>query len=1073
MDEKDQAKTAFATRHGLFEFKVMSFGLCNAPATFERLMEKVLAGLQWHKCLVYIDDIIIFGRTFEEALTNLRCILERLVLHHLVLKPKKCDLFKKEVHYLGHVVSEEGIKCDPKKIEAVANWPQPRNLKELRSFLGLASYYRKFIEGFSEKAGPLNDLQKKNAKFEWTEKCEVGFNQLKEALTSAPVLAYPDMEATFILDTDASDYGIRGVISQVQNGEERVISYASKTLNKAQRKYCVTYKERFATVSMCKLFKHYLWGQPFLIRSDHASLRYWRTMEIEGMVGRWFQRLSAYDFEVEHRAGKDHGNADGLSRKEDIRTCHLPFCEGCKDEWEKRKIVKLTAMALRSQKKKARRARKRPVEKLEGPQPEAEPSGVTPKKVQVVPPGDGHTGNPVLTRPQSVTPTLSGSPERILDDSMRANEQSDDLLGYSSDPGSLDGGPEQLHVADHASELHGLASNWLAAWTLKEIRDRQNEDSDLKLVISWLEKGQRPKWSEVTLEGGEVLRSYWSQWDNLILTGGVLYRLWQPPNKTHPVRQMATPKHIQSKIFKQLHGSKLGGHLGVHRTLASLRERYYWPGHRDACKLWVRQCHRCIQTKKGVRKGNPLQQKRVGMPLERMACDIKGPLVKSAKGNEVILVLTDYFTKWTEAYALPNQQAETVAKAIVENFACHFGLPVVLHSDLGSNFQSKLFREMCDLLGVKKTYSTPYHPESNGMVERFNRTMATMLKSFIEDFKYDTWDEILPYVMAAYRRTEHQSTGCTPNLMMLGRETSIPLDLIIGAPPGEAPCPIQWVEKIKQAQRKAHEYARVKLKKSAASQKRYHDRAKVLTTFKEGDPVMYWYKPLAKGALTRPWTGPVLIRKATEGSNVYTIQGGPSHRSKVVHGDHLKLYEGTDVVLKPWWELSTRESDLSKDAEVVTGSNSRGPDVSTPQGVDPAPSPSPVVNTEDSSQTLRPTVGAEEEEACLTEPAAGDDIPSTLALESDDLRDPFWKCQRRRPDKSKSTGTKTRAKGQKGEILNVIDVHGQGGPYNSASKIEEQIGKAIVKMDKPGVEMVSTRPKRDRKPPDFFQAGFN
>jgi hypothetical protein len=350
-----------------------------------------------------------------------------------------------------------------------------------------------------------------------------------------------------------------------------------------------------------------------------------------------------------------------------------------------------------------------------------------------------------------------------------------------------------------------------------------------------------------------------------------------------------------------------------------------------------------------------------------------------------------------------------------------------------------------------------------------------MIKSFVEDFKYDEWDEILPYVMAAYRRTEHQSTGCTPNLMMLGRETSIPLDLIIGAPPGEAPCRVKWVEKVKQAQRKAHEFARVKLKKSAASQKRYYDRGRAVTTFKEGDPVMYWYKPLAKGALSRPWTGPVLIRKATEGSKVYTIQGGPTHRSKVVHGDHLKLYEGKEVVLKPWWELVTRESTFTgvgRDAVVVAGSNPSGPGLPTPQGVGPAPSPLAVIDAEANSH-LSPTSGSGEEEASLTAAAADDDTPTSLALETDDLSDPIWKLERKRPDREGNTAADPRAKGLKGEILEVVDVHRAGGPYNPAVPVEEQIIKAIAKMEKPGVEMVSSRPQRVRKPPDFFQAGVN
>jgi hypothetical protein len=387
------------------------------------------------------------------------------------------------------------------------------------------------------------------------------------------------------------------------------------------------------------------------------------------------------------------------------------------------------------------------------------------------------------------------------------------------------------------------------------------------------------------------------------------------------------------------------------------------------------------------------------------------------------------------------------------------------------------------------------------MVERFNRTMASMMRCFIEDFNYPSWDEVLPYVMAAYRRTEHQSTGCTPNLMMLGRETSIPLDLIIGAPPGEIPCRIQWVEKVKEVQRVAHEFARVELKKSAASQKRYYDRGRQEVQFKEGDPVMYWYKPLARGALTRPWTGPVLVRKTWEGSHVYQIQGGPKHKAKIVHGDHLKLYEGTDVVLRPWWnqdeEAGQKDSPereslvrgnsppaVAKAGHSVNSNSSRrvenernlsGPEVVSPsQGEAPDPQPPLDVAAEGSSNSQSETASDHREEEVPKVAPPGGDEKSLLELESNDPSDPIWKLRRKLPDKeNKATHPDRRAnkKGEKGEILNVVDIHQSCGPYSSNSRVEEQIGKAMAKMNIPGVEMVSSRPQRVRRPPDFYQAG--
>ena len=232
--EEDREKTAFITHKGLFQFKQMPFGLVNSPKTFERLIELVMSGLQGEKCLVYLDDVIIYGKTFSDTLENLISVFERFRKANLKLKPKKCAFFRDEIKYLGHIVSEHGVKCDPAKIEAVQNCPTPKNVNDVRSFLGIASYYRKFIPNFSDIAFPLTQLTRKNQRFLWTDDCEQAFVKLREA---SPVLSYPTLDDPYILDTDASLYGIGAVLSQIQNGEERVIAYGSKTLSRSQIKY--------------------------------------------------------------------------------------------------------------------------------------------------------------------------------------------------------------------------------------------------------------------------------------------------------------------------------------------------------------------------------------------------------------------------------------------------------------------------------------------------------------------------------------------------------------------------------------------------------------------------------------------------------------------------------------------------------------------------------------------------------------------------------------------------------------------------------------------------------------------
>ena len=294
----------------------MPFGLCNAPATFQRIIEKALSGLQWNIVVLYLDDLIVFGKSFDAALDNLDQVFDRLDHANLKLKAKKCFFFRQEVEFLGHVVSKHGIKTDPRKIEAVKNIPIPKNVTELRQFLGLMSYYRKFIQGFANTAKCLHVLTSKNSAWNWTAECDHAFHELRSKLIRAPILGYPDVNGgPFILDTDASNRSIGCVLSQIQDGKERVMQYASRTLNSHEKNYCVTRKEMFAVVYFVKYFKHYLLGREFILRTDHGSLTWLhRFKDPDGQVCRWLQQLGSYNFKIIHRPGNRHSNADAMSR---------------------------------------------------------------------------------------------------------------------------------------------------------------------------------------------------------------------------------------------------------------------------------------------------------------------------------------------------------------------------------------------------------------------------------------------------------------------------------------------------------------------------------------------------------------------------------------------------------------------------------------------------------------------------------------------------------------------------------------------------------------------------------------
>lgn len=322
----DQEKTAFATPMGLFEFERMPFGLCNAPATFQRLMQQCLGDKVHDFLLIYLDDVIVFSSDFPSHLEHLEQVFQRLVAHGLKLQPTKCRLFQRSVKYLGHVVSQGGVSTDPEKTAAVRDWPVPTSVREVRSFLGFVGYYRRFIPGFAKQAAALHALLKgtgvaSRASIQWTEECQRSFDGLKRALVEAPVLAYADFTQPFRLYTDASFQGLGAVLTQVQGGKERVVAYASRSLHNAERndKHYSAFKLELLALkwAITERFKDYLWGMQFLVFTDHRPLLHLKTAKLGAVEQRWAGQLACYDFELRHKPGLENHNADALSRQLD------------------------------------------------------------------------------------------------------------------------------------------------------------------------------------------------------------------------------------------------------------------------------------------------------------------------------------------------------------------------------------------------------------------------------------------------------------------------------------------------------------------------------------------------------------------------------------------------------------------------------------------------------------------------------------------------------------------------------------------------------------------------------------
>ena len=358
LEESSKSKTAFITQDGLFEFNVMPFGLHNAPATFQRAIQEIMRGLNWKFVFCYLDDVIIFSRSFEEHVDHLRQVFDRLRQAGLKLQPKKCTFGQTEVKYLGHIVSKDGVATDPDKIKLVKDYPIPTKVSEIKSFMGFVGYYRRYIKDFCKIADPLTNLTRKKVPFVWDEKCNRAFETLKEKLMEPPILAYPRFDGTeFILQTDASYTGLGYILAQVQDGKEKVISYGGRSLKNPERNYSTTELEALAVVEGIKKYTPYLQHTVnFKVITDHCALKWLFSKKPSGgRLARWALKLQSYKFTVVHIPGRNNSNADALSRInfDDINKCtncshHSPSIDS-KLAWEASEIDDILDDALHDQ----------------------------------------------------------------------------------------------------------------------------------------------------------------------------------------------------------------------------------------------------------------------------------------------------------------------------------------------------------------------------------------------------------------------------------------------------------------------------------------------------------------------------------------------------------------------------------------------------------------------------------------------------------------------------------------------------------------------------------------------------
>ena len=851
MDPKDADKTAFVTRRGMYKFKKMPFGLCNAGATFQRLMDVTLSGLRYESCLVYLDDILVFANDVESHLRRLQEVFERLRSVNLKLKPSKCTLLQRRVEFLGYVVSNNGLSADQLKVDAVETWPVPNKVRDVRSFLGLCSYYRKFIQGFANVAAPLHALTQKNRKFEWTTACQQSFEELKRRLCSAPVLSLPRDEGCFILDTDASEHSIGAAIHQVQDGEEKVLAYASRLYSKAEKNYCTTRKELLAVVHFTKLFKQYLLGRKFIVRTDHAALQWLqRTPEPIGQQARWLERLQEFDYQIVHRPGRNHTNADALSR----RPCRQ--CELC---------------------------------------------AVVSEDISVV--------NAITTPVPRVNVQVSPSSALNSAEVCESNNitQSKEILG------DVRGAPPQYSEAVDVPACNVVkvaeprVETTFDPWSPKELSEAQNIDSDLVFVKTALSRNEKPRWEDV-LFAGEATKTLWHMWDDLVLINEVLYKKSLTGDCL-----IVVPRSLRKAMFKLIHEDLSNGHLGVKRTKHQLRKRAYWVGWSRDVQRFCLGCTQCATYFRGKppKQGflKPIESGEFG---ERLSIDVTGPHPKSVSGKIYILTMIDQFSKFVEAVAIPNQEAKTVARALMQRWILQYGVPVQILSDRGTNFESNLFQELCTLLGTDKVRTTAYEARTNGMIERWHRTLNSLLAKMIDD-RQRNWCEKLPYVVAAYRATVHESTLMSPNFLIFGRENRAPVDLILGRPTEDGdrrPTYCEYVEEMADRMERAFALAREHLDKAAQVRKKRYDLRVKKQEFAVGEFVWY-YTPRKYVGKSAKWSknyiGPYMVVGYRPPLN-YVLQKSRKSTTFIVHIDKLK--KCYDDALVGWVPVRCSNEDV-------------------------------------------------------------------------------------------------------------------------------------------------------------------
>ena len=841
ISEKDRHKMALRVGcGGLYEYLRMPVGLCNSPGTFQRLMEACLAEANFDILLIYLDDILVFSSSIEDHLNRLDYVFSRFKAHGLRMKLTKCHFFQKKVTFLGHQVSAEGVTTDPEKTKVIRDWQRPRTISQLRSFLGLASYYRRFVRSFSKIASPLHGLlsnggrktfrsRKKRKRvpvkmdthdidfeLKWTEECTTAFETLKSCLISAPILGFPNFSRPFIVETDASLQGVGAVLSQDQENGRVVIAYASRSLRPSERNmdnYSSLKLEMLALKwAVSDKFRDYLLGSKFVVFTDNNPLSYFQSARLDAKEMRWAAQLAQFDFQIKYRSGKANQNADALSRQPSL-----------------------------------------------------------PQQFSNVNMDEIHADNDA-TQTDIFESLMHSVP---LDCLLKRAIAGDCKTQVQLD--SIDAAMPALPTFPSIEQ--------------EELQARKESDHHIAQVVKWVKTGHKPTDRQMGIETNNT-KKLLKKWDKLEMKNGILWLKSTNPDGEH-FSLFVTPESMKNQVLELLHDA--AGHQGIERTLSLVRRRCYWIGLDADVRNWIRHCERCTVSKQAMPNVKPkIKSLLAYKPLEIVAIDFT-QLEKSSDGRENVLIMTDVFTKFTVGVPTKNQKAVTVAKALVNEWFYRYGIPSRLHSDQGRNFESSVVRELCAMYGVSKSRTTPYHPEGNAQCERFNRTMHNLLKSLPPD-KKSKWPEYSSELVYCYNVAPQASTGYSPFYLMFGREPHLKIDLLLGLVDGTEQSSTEWIAVHKRRLCEAHKFAKQNLEKASQKRQERCNEGSRDTSIAIGTRVLLRNRPSGRNKIQDHWDStPYRVLDRLQ-DNVYVIKlaDGTGPAKNVTRKEILDLSKSLD-----------------------------------------------------------------------------------------------------------------------------------------------------------------------------------